>query len=276
MSRALAIYHGPFGRATLYQVDRPMAIHVHREGHLIFHVAGLPARTVVGGRPCELSGGWAAAVNPWQPHNFEPGDRERGSLFLVLYIQPAWFLELSRDARFAMRFGRSRIEVTPALARLASRVVALLLEDETGLFEGYLFELARECFDRSWQWAPSPAPHEMLSCVRDFRLRNCMRLMRDRLTEGAELDHIAREGGLSRPHFYKLFKQHLGITPNLYLNTLRVEFALERLTRTDQPVTTIGLDLGFSTQASFTRFFAANVGVPPTEYRRVARLQGCG
>ncbi len=275
MSRALAIYHGPFGRATLYEIDRRMAVHVHREGHLVFHIAGPPARTVVETRPCELSPGWAAAINPWQPHNFEPGGGP-SSLFLVLYIQPAWFLELSRDARFAMRFGRSRIEATPALSRLVHRVAALLLDDETGLFEGYLFELARECFDRSWQWAPAPAPHEMLSCVRDFRLRNCIRLMRARLTEGAELDSIAREGGLSRPHFYKLFRQQLGITPNLYLNTLRVEFAIERLTRSDEPVTAIGLDLGFSTQASFTRFFAANVGVPPTDYRRVARIEAGG
>jgi transcriptional regulator GlxA family with amidase domain len=39
---------------------------------------------------------------------------------------------------------------------------------------------------------------------------------------------------------------------------------------TDKSVTDIGLELGFSSQASFTRFFATNVGIPPSEYRRVA------
>ena len=36
-----------------------------------------------------------AAVSPWQPHSFHPGDVENGSLFLVLYIRPEWFLEMS-------------------------------------------------------------------------------------------------------------------------------------------------------------------------------------
>ena len=33
-----------------------------------------------------------------------------------------------------------------------------------------------------------------------------------------------------------------------------------------------GLDLGFASQASFTRFFTSNVGIPPTDYRRVAHF----
>ncbi|MFT7596442.1 MAG: transcriptional regulator GlxA family with amidase domain [Paracoccaceae bacterium] len=69
---------------------------------------------------------------------------------------------------------------------------------------------------------------------------------------------------------YKLFKKQMGITPNLYLNTLRAEHAIEELMTTDKSVTDIGHDLGFSSQASFTRFFGSNVGISPSEYRRVA------
>ena len=43
MSRALAVFHGRFGRATVYQLNRPFNMHAHREGHLIFHVGGTPA-----------------------------------------------------------------------------------------------------------------------------------------------------------------------------------------------------------------------------------------
>ena len=38
MSIAHAVAHGAFGRACLYELDRPMVPHAHREGHLIFHV----------------------------------------------------------------------------------------------------------------------------------------------------------------------------------------------------------------------------------------------
>jgi AraC-like DNA-binding protein len=42
--------------------------------------------------------------------------------------------------------------------------------------------------------------------------------------------------------------------------------------RTPKTVTDIAFDLGFSSQASFTRFFSANVGISPSEYRRVAHV----
>ena len=101
-----------------------------------------------------------------------------------------------------------------------------------------------------------------------------LQLMKSRLGEGESilLDSIARGAGISRPHFFKLFKENVGLTPNIYLNTLRMETAIERLIQSSDAVTSIGLDLGFSSQASFTRFFASNVGIPPSDYRRVAQL----
>ena len=84
------------------------------------------------------------------------------------------------------------------------------------------------------------------------------------------MDDLAREVGLSRPHFFKLFRQQMGLTPNIFLNTLRSEQAIDALITTNKSVTEIGLDLGFASQASFTRFFASNVGIPPSDYRRAA------
>ena len=54
------------------------------------------------------------------------------------------------------------------------------------------------------------------------------------------------------------------------LNTLRSERAIDDLINTDKTVTDIAYDLGYSSQASFTRFFSSNVGIAPSEYRRVA------
>ena len=84
------------------------------------------------------------------------------------------------------------------------------------------------------------------------------------------MEEVARAVGLSRPHFFKLFKKQLGITPNVYLNTLRSERAIDDLVNTEKTVTNIASDLGYSSQASFTRFFSSNVGIAPSEYRRVA------
>ena len=106
----------------------------------------------------------------------------------------------------------------------------------------------------------------------DFRVRRSIRLMKESFTDDVEIEWLARESGLSRPHFFKLFKKQMGITPNLYLNTLRAEQAIDDLMMTNKTVTDIGYDLGFSSQASFTRFFTSNVGIPPSDYRRVAHI----
>jgi AraC-like DNA-binding protein len=274
MSNALAVQHGPFGRVALYNLDRSMVMHAHREGHLFFHVQGPRASVRIEDRVFPVSESQAVAISPWQPHNYTCLDQGDPSLFLTLYIKPLWFLEASRQASAALRFGRNPIEVTEPLARLVARIAACMLEDGDDSFvEGYLYELTQASFDQSWQWVPDGASFTRCAPpARDFRVRNSVRLMKGCIGERIALDHIARDSGLSRPHFYKLFRQQVGTTPNIYLNTLRIESAIDRLTMTRDAVSDIGFDLGFSSQSSFTRFFASNVGMAPTDYRRVARL----
>ena len=110
------------------------------------------------------------------------------------------------------------------------------------------------------------------AAVTDFRVRKSIKLMSESPGAEIELDSIARESGLSRPHFYRLFRSQTGVTPHLYLNTLIMEQALDALVATEAPITDIGFDLGFSSQSVFTRFFAAHVGLAPSEYRRAAKV----
>lgn len=273
MSRAVSVYHGRFGRATLYQLNRPMTTHAHREGHLIFHVRGAPGAVTVCGRRYEFRSGIGMAVNPWEPHDFLPDDLGAGALYLVLYINPGWFLAGDGSAP-VLRFGRTEVEITPTVARSIERVVSLLLGGRSlKLFDGSLYELCGSSFEQSWHHVGSDLPRVRADePIIDFRVRKSMRLLSEQLGGDIELDAVAREAGLSRPHFYKLFRRQTGVTPNLYLNTLLMERAIEVLTQSRKSVTDIGFDLGFSSQSGFTRFFAANVGMPPTDYRRVAQV----
>ena len=64
MSRAIAVFHGQFGRAAVYQLNRPFNIHAHREGHLIFHLGGAEGRVDVDGKRCPGCADTAIAVSP--------------------------------------------------------------------------------------------------------------------------------------------------------------------------------------------------------------------
>jgi AraC-like DNA-binding protein len=103
-------------------------------------------------------------------------------------------------------------------------------------------------------------------------VRKSIKLLAEGIGAEIELNAIARQAGLSRPHFYKLFRTQTGITPHLYFNTLLMERALDSLVTTEASIADIGFDLGFTSQSAFTHFFAGNVGMAPTDYRRAAKV----
>jgi AraC-like DNA-binding protein len=250
-------------------MDRTMVSHAHREGHLLFHVQGSPGEVFVDGCAIPLGPGQAVAVNPWQAHYYSQPVPGSHTLLLVLYIRPSWFWRAIGSRVPALRFGRASIPVSNGLARLID--VSAMLDREQGdpAINDWLLTLTDYCFGQSWRGS---GPAERFASVHDFRLRKAVQLLEQRVCEPVDLDGVAREAGLSRPHFYKLFRQQVGVTPNIYLNSLRMEHAIERLTATTEAVAAIGLDLGFSSQASFTRFFIANGVVPPSAYRRSAQI----
>jgi AraC-like DNA-binding protein len=272
MSRALAVFHGRFGRATVYQLNRPFNVHAHREGHLIFHVGGTPAQIDVGDQRWLLEEDSVVAVNPWEPHNFLPSDFDRGAVFFVLYVNAEWFGPNAASAR-GLRFGCTHFKRTADLNKQIRRTAALVCgAPSLTSLDSELRHLIDICHVESWQQSEAAEETRAAGAVTDFRVRKSIKLMSESPGAEIELDLIARESGLSRPHFYRLFRTQTGVTPHLYLNTLIMENALDALVSTEAPIADIGFDLGFSSQSAFTRFFAANVGMPPTDYRRAAKI----
>jgi AraC-like DNA-binding protein len=270
MSTALAVCHGSFGRVTVYQLDRPMRTHAHREGHLTFQLGGPPAIVTISGVPHLVDESAGVAINPWQPHSFQPCSSEKPSSFLVAYICDQW-LDRDQEGRGSLRFGANGIRVGTTIRSICASLAHTVVTNASyRLVNRYLNQLFDACFDESWKSGgrPNLAPQPPI----DFRVRKSLRLLDDGLAQGIELDAVARNAGLSRPHFFKLFRENTGVTPALYANTMRVERALDRLTASPASVTDIGYELGFSSQSHFTHFFAAHVGIAPTQYRTIARV----
>ncbi|MEM7547051.1 MAG: AraC family transcriptional regulator [Pseudomonadota bacterium] len=272
MSHAIAVCHGEFGRAALYRLDKTIITHAHREGHLIFHIDGPAGYVLTGDKKCGLTSQKAVAVSPWEPHSFHL-DGDEAQICLVLYIKPMWFLENSPSAKFPLKFGRPDLALDEEVDGLIARLTAILLDKEDQeQFDHLLFGLTMASFNLSWAQAKGEDPGQVYERFSDYRVRRSLRLIQERMGEDIEMEALARSVGLSRPHFFKLFKQYMGVTPNVYMNTLRSERAIEDLLNSDKSVTDIAFDLGFSSQASFTRFFSSNVGIAPSEYRRVAHV----
>ena len=150
MSGAISVHHGAFGRAALYELNKPIITHAHREAHLIFYLDGSTAAVEIEDEQIIVNKDRAAAVSPWQPHSFGLFDPKQTCVCLVLYIKPIWFLENSQFAQHALSFGDSLIHITPGIAEWVSRLTSLLLDDESSeLFDGFLFETTRQCYEQS-------------------------------------------------------------------------------------------------------------------------------
>jgi AraC-like DNA-binding protein len=272
MSTALAVCHGAFGRVTVYQLDRPMRTHAHREGHLTFHLGGPPAVVTISDVPHLVDQSAGVAINPWQPHSFQPCSGDKPSVFLVAYISDRW-LDRDHEGRGSLRFGANGIRVgTTILSICASLAHSLVTTASYRLVHRYLNQLFDASFEKSWAKSCRPDLAARPVGPVDFRVRKSLRILDDGLAQGIELDAVARDAGLSRPHFFKLFRENTGVTPALYANTMRVERALDRLMGSQASVTDIGYELGFSSQSHFTHFFSAHVGIAPTQYRTIARV----
>jgi AraC-like DNA-binding protein len=68
-------------------------------------------------------------------------------------------------------------------------------------------------------------------------------------------------------NFARIFQQQTGLPLHRYLTHLRLRAALERLPETDD-ITTLALDLGFSSHSHFTDVFRREFGKTPSEYRK--------
>ncbi|MGR3435918.1 MAG: helix-turn-helix domain-containing protein [Shimia sp.] len=272
MERALAVHHGIFGRIAIYRFASSMVSHAHREAHLTFLLEGPDSKMPVAGRPGPLDQDTVIACSPWVPHAFDSGSKVDPSMFLVLYVSPHWFQDWSRDVKPGVRFGTHLFFRTQKIRGYVAKLANLLfIGDHSDLIEGYIYELTQECHDESWRRADARTEAiASAGMVGDYRIRRSIETMKTHIGSTQAVEAIADESGLSRPHFFKLFRDQTGLTPNVYLNTLRVESALSSLGDTKVPICTISDGLGFSSQASFTRFFTSHVGVPPREYRQVA------
>jgi len=85
------------------------------------------------------------------------------------------------------------------------------------------------------------------------------------------LDALASAAGLSSFHFLRLFSRVLGVTPHQYLVRARLRHAARLLAAGGGPITQVALDVGFTDLSNFVRTFRRAAGVPPRQFRQLAR-----
>jgi AraC family transcriptional regulator len=82
------------------------------------------------------------------------------------------------------------------------------------------------------------------------------------------IDSLCRLAGFSRFHFLRLFKSLTGETVGEYIKRMRLEKAAYQLIyNPESPITSIALDLAFSSSQNFAKAFKGYFGISPSQYR---------
>ena len=78
----------------------------------------------------------------------------------------------------------------------------------------------------------------------------------------------AEKMNMNPTYISQLFKKEMGIGYHSYLNQIRIERAKEYLTTSDELITVIADQVGFSDYRVFTKVFKSMVGVTPSQFRK--------
>jgi AraC-like DNA-binding protein len=92
--------------------------------------------------------------------------------------------------------------------------------------------------------------------------------MRAQMHEPISRNDIAAAVHYSEPHFARVFKRIMGVTPGHYLSNLRLERAKLFLRSSTLSIGQIALEVGFQSFSHFTQLFKKEVGSSPSSYRK--------
>jgi transcriptional regulator GlxA family with amidase domain len=91
------------------------------------------------------------------------------------------------------------------------------------------------------------------------------------IEEALTIEQIADAMGVSRRTFSRAFAKHAGVTPSVFVDRIRVDFARKLLRETALPLKTIAFRSGFHSAVQMRMVFARQMGTTPAIYRENIR-----
>lgn len=107
-----------------------------------------------------------------------------------------------------------------------------------------------------------------LAGLRDRFVGKALALMHERPEHAWTVDDLAREVGLSRSAFHDRFVQYVSQPPMQYLANWRIQVGARLLRESNRNVAAIALEVGYDSEAAFSRAFKRLMNVPPAAWRK--------
>ncbi len=111
-----------------------------------------------------------------------------------------------------------------------------------------------------------------LAGLRDPHLSKALALIHDRPAHNWTVETLAKESALSRTVLAERFTKIVGMPPMHYLAKWRMQIASELLSAGNSNIANIAAEIGYESEAAFSRAFKNMIGVPPSAWRLGVRV----
>lgn len=155
---------------------------------------------------------------------------------------------------------------------------ALLAEDVLTLPSAVpLFSQMVRCADnpaREWflcarlydLFAQLAAPRQPLQNCAEVYVQKAVNFIESNYAQDLKVEAIAAGLGLSRNYFYRIFRQHKGVSPQEYIISFRLAKAAAFMTELGVSQEEAAHLVGYPDVFSFSRMFKRKYGIPPGQY----------
>lgn len=257
------------GKFQISNTLRPMPMEVHRN-ELEFLLLNSGYKKIWVEEHCyEMSGGDLLVVFPGQRHGAEDYVQNRTTLTYALVAVPTEldsFCMLEENERRVLwqelkNLRGKKFRVSGTVSRAMETLYNSVntgkplehAEMRVNLMR-FLFHVLKEADSIG---APLPAD-----------IAEVIRYIRESRGEMPDIAKLAAQARLSESRFKQKFKQATGIPPAEFIVREKIDQAKVILRETRQTVTSIAMELGFSSSQHFSVLFKKYVGESPIQYRK--------
>lgn len=92
--------------------------------------------------------------------------------------------------------------------------------------------------------------------------------VRAHFRESLKIADVAEAAGVHPAHLAAVFRERHDVPLGTFIRRLRLEWAADRLERSDESISSIAFAAGYADQSHLTRAFKNYMGMPPGAYRR--------
>ena len=234
--------------------------------HLLMYTSAGSGRIGWRGGEIRTSIGDIDLISPKVPHDYgrAPGAECWGVLWVVFNAAPDW-IDWMDWPEAAPGIGHLRLNDPTVRAQVEARLDEARLLSAGGLPNRDL--LAMNALEAAllWCWNEARGGSRV-----DQRLKRGIAYICERLGHAQDVAAAARVAGVSASHLTRLFRRHLGTSPQRFLEDRRIERAGALLRATPLGIAEIAEETGFASAFYFATRFKRRTGQTPSAYRAAA------